>query len=318
MSEQRFLITGALGCIGAWSCAQLVREDVPVVVYDLGTNTDRLELVMAPHQLDGLTIVAGDVTDLDQLERTIVEHGITHMIHLAAMLLPLVKADPPRGAAVNVVGTTNVFEAAPRHGIRGIAYASSAAVYGPGAGPRVEDAGEPTSLYGAFKLANELTAKIFFADEGVRSVGLRPYVVYGPGRDHGLTADPTLAMAAAARGEGYAMRWGGRCQLQLASDAASVFIAAARSEHDGAAVFNLGGPSSHASDVVSAIETAAPEVAGRVTYEDVQLPFPEEMDDGGLEAVVGPIEWTPLAEGTRRTIEAYRPAVVSSPPAPGS
>jgi UDP-glucuronate 4-epimerase len=306
---ERFLITGALGCIGAWSCAQLVREHVPVVVYDLGTNTERLELVMSPEELEGVTMIAGDVTDLDQLERALADHGTTHVIHLAAMLLPAVKADPPRGAAVNVVGTTNVFEAAKRHGVRGVAYASSAAVYGPRAGGRAEDAGEPTSLYGVFKLANEGTAKVFFEDEGLGSIGLRPYVVYGPGRDHGLTADPTLAMAAAARGEGYAMRWGGRCQLQYAADAASIFIAAARAEHDGAAVFNLGGPSSHATDVVSAIEAAAPEVAGQVTFEDAQLPFPEEMDSGGLEEVVGPIDWTPLADGARLTIEHYRAVV---------
>jgi UDP-glucuronate 4-epimerase len=311
MTDESFLITGALGCIGAWSCAQLVREDVPVIVYDLGTNTERLELIMSPEELDRLTLIRGDVTDLDQLESTIVEHGITHIVHLAAMLLPLVKADPPRGAAVNVVGTTNVFEAAKRHGVRGIAYASSAAVYGPGAGPRIEDAGEPTTLYGVFKLANEGTAHVFWEDEDVGSVGLRPYVVYGPGRDHGLTADPTLAMAAAARGEGYDMRWGGRCQLQFAGDAAAIFIAAARAEHRGAAVFNLGGPSSHMRDVVTAIEAIVPDVAGRVTFEDVQLPFPEQMDAGDLENVVGPIDWTPLEEGTRLTIEHYRARVAA-------
>src|SRR2546426_6375324 len=281
MSDERFLITGALGCIGAWSCAQLVRERAPVVVFDLGTNTERVELIMSPDELEGLTLIRGDVTDLDQLEQAIAEHGITHVVHLAAMLLPLVKANPPLGAAVNVVGTTNVFEAAKRHGIRGIAYASSAAVYGPDAGPRIEDAGEPTTLYGVFKLTNEGTAHVYFEDEGVGSVGLRPYVVYGPGRDNGLTADPTLAMAAAARGEGYEMRWGGRCQLQYAADAARIFVSAARAEHDGAAVFNLGGPSSHASDLVSAIEAAAPEVAGGITFSDVQLPFPEGMEEGG-------------------------------------
>jgi nucleoside-diphosphate-sugar epimerase len=105
------------------------------------------------------------------------------------------------------------------------------------------------------------------------------------------------------------MRWGGRCQLQYAADAARIFITAARAEHDGAAVFNLGGPSSHASEIVSAIEAATPEVAGRVTFDDVQLPFPEEMDAGGLEDVVGPIEWTTLQEGTRQTIELYRTRV---------
>jgi UDP-glucuronate 4-epimerase len=305
----RFLITGALGCIGAWSCAQLVREDVPVVVYDLGANTERLELVMSPAELERLTLIRGDVTDIAQLEAALAEHEITHVVHLAAMLIPLVKADPPRGAAVNVVGTTSVFEAAKRQGVRGIAYASSAAVYGPGAGPRVEDAGRPTSLYGVFKQANEGTARVFWEDDGVGSVGLRPYVVYGAGRDQGLTADPTLAMAAAARGDGYAMRFGGRCQLQYAADAARIFIAGARAEHAGAAVFNLGGPSSHIGEVVAAIETAAPEMAGRITFEDVQLPFPEEMDAAGLEDVVGSIEWTTLEEGARLTIEHYRARV---------
>ena len=312
MSGERFLVTGALGCIGAWSCAQLVREGVPVVVYDLGTDTERLELTMSPQELGRLTLINGDVTDLTQLERTIVDHGITHVIHLAAMLLPSVKADPSRGSAVNVVGTTNVFEAAKRRRLHGLAYASSAAVYAPDAGPRIEDAGEPTSLYGVFKLTNEETARVFFADEGLGSVGLRPYVVYGPGRDHGLTADPTLAMAAAARGEGYVMRWGGRCQLQYAADAARVFIAAARSEHRSAAVFNLGGPSSHMREVVAAIETAVPEVAGLIEFEDVQLPFPEEMEGGRLQEIVGPIRWTPLDEGTRLTIERFRARVAQA------
>lgn len=310
--KERFLITGALGCIGAWSCAQLVREDVPVVVYDLGTSIKRLELIMSPEELESLTLIQGDVTSLEQLEETITDHGITHIVHLAAMLLPLVKADPPRGAAVNVVGTTNIFEAAKRHRVRGISYASSAAVYGPTAGPRIEDAGAPTTLYGVFKLANEGTAQVYFADDGVGSVGLRPYVVYGPGRDNGLTADPTLAMGAAARGEGYEMRWGGRCQLQYAEDAARIFIASARAEHGGASAFNLGGPSSHMSEVVTAIERAAPELAGRVTFDDVQLPFPEEMDAGALEDVIGPVEWTSLEEGTRQTIEHYRASVAKA------
>jgi UDP-glucuronate 4-epimerase len=310
--KERFLITGALGCIGAWSCAQLVREDVPVVVYDLGTSIKRLELIMSPEELASLTLIQGDVTSLEQLEKTIADHGITHIVHLAAMLLPLVKADPPRGAAVNVVGTTNIFEAAKRQRVRGISYASSAAVYGPTAGPRIEDAGAPTTLYGVFKLANEGTAQVYFADDGVGSVGLRPYVVYGPGRDNGLTADPTLAMAAAARGEGYEMRWGGRCQLQYAEDAARIFIASARAELGGASAFNLGGPSSHMSEVVTAIERAVPELAGRVTFDDVQLPFPEEMDAGALEDVIGPVEWTSLEEGTRQTIEHYRASVAKA------
>jgi hypothetical protein len=120
VSTERFLVTGALGCIGAWSCAQLVREGVPVVAHDLGEDTRRLESIMSPEELARLTFVKGDILDLVQLEQVIVDHGVTHLIHLAAMLLPLVKADPPRGAAVNVVGTTNVMEAAKRRRVRGL------------------------------------------------------------------------------------------------------------------------------------------------------------------------------------------------------
>ena len=42
-------------------------------------------------------------------------------------------------------------------------------------------------------------------------------------------------------------------------------------------VFDVGGPAVHMSEVVAAIEAAAPEAAGTITYEDVPLPFPEEL-----------------------------------------
>jgi UDP-glucuronate 4-epimerase len=62
MTDERFLITGALGCIGAWSCAQLVREDVPVILYDLGTNTERLELIMSPDELKPVSYTISEPT----------------------------------------------------------------------------------------------------------------------------------------------------------------------------------------------------------------------------------------------------------------
>jgi nucleoside-diphosphate-sugar epimerase len=306
MMGERFLITGALGCIGAWATRLLVEEGVPVVAFDLGDDPHRLRLILPPEQLEQVTLVRGDVTDLDGLERAVAEHGITHLVHLAALLIPQIKADPARGATVNVVGATTVFEVARRRNLRGLSYASSAAVYGPGDGSRIEDARAPATLYGAFKLANEATARVYWQDEGLGSVGLRPYVVYGPGRDTGLTAAPTLAMAAAARGEPYRIGFGGRCQLQLAADAARVFVQAARAAHQGAAVFNLGGPASHMREVVDAIEAAAPESTGKIEFEDVQLPFPEELDPGELERVVGYAPSTPLAEGVRATIDLFR------------
>ena len=300
---ERFLITGALGCIGAWATRLLLEEGAEVVTYDLARDRSRLELVVEPSDLARVTAVAGDVTDLEQLERALDEQEITHVVHLAALLVPLARENPPRGALVNVVGTTNVFEAVKRRRdrIRGVAYASSAAVYGPGDGPTArEDApGHPATHYGVHKQANEGTARIYWADDGVPSIGLRPYIVYGPGRDHGLTASPTLAMAAAARGESSRIAFGGRAQLQFAPDAARAFVDAARGATDGARVGNLGGPVVSMEEVARAIEAAAPGV--RVDVDPTPLPFPPEY-----EARVFPAPVTPLAEGVRSTVEHLR------------
>jgi UDP-glucuronate 4-epimerase len=141
---------------------------------------------------------------------------------------------------------------------------------------------------------------VYWRDDGVASVGLRPHIVYGPGRDHGMTAGPTLAMVAAVRGEPYEIPFGGRAQFQYAPDAARLFIEAAREAREGALVRNLGGPSEHVADVVAAIEAAVPEAAGTITFkEDVLLALPEEME------ALRPVS-TPLAEGVRETAELLK------------
>ncbi len=315
MSE-RFLVTGALGCIGAWTVAALVREGVPVVGFDLGTDTGRLRLIMSDEELDAVTIVRGDLTDRAALDRALDEHGVSHVVHLAALLIPLIKADPPRGTAVNVVGTTHVLDAAKTRGLA-VAYASSAAVFS-AADPspvRADADGHPTTFYGVHKLACEGLARIFWTEEGVASVGLRPFIVYGPGRDVGLTAAPSLAMAAAARGEPAHIAFGGRTQLQFAPDVGRMFVAAARAATEGARVFNVGGPVEHVRDCIAAIEAAVPELAGRITFDDAPLQFPEEFEGESLERALGPLVRTPLAEGVRATIETYREA--ASEQAPG-
>jgi nucleoside-diphosphate-sugar epimerase len=94
--------------------------------------------------------------------------------------------------------------------------------------------------------------------------------------------------------------------LQYAPDVAAAFVAAARADVDGAHVFNLGGPSVDMSDVVAAIESAAPEAAGRVTIAGDPLPFPPAASDGDLGKVVGPLIRTPLGAGVASTIERFR------------
>jgi len=318
MPNDRFLITGALGCIGAWTVRNLVREGTPVVVFDLASDPRRLKLIMSDDELARVTFVTGDITDLEALERALDEHAITRVIHLAALQIPFVRANPPLGARVNVVGTVNVFEAVARRRDRigRLVYASSAAVYdavdaGESGVVAHGAAGHPTTLYGVFKQANEGTARVYWQDAQVASIGLRPYIVYGPGRDQGLTSSPTKAMVAAALGKPYHIPYGGRAAYQYADDVARTFIACARAPFQGAEIFNLGGSVATMGEIVAAIEAAAPEVRGLITFDDKPLPFPEAFDAAPLEQVIGALPFTPLAQAVAATIALFRERIAA-------
>lgn len=313
-NDEHFLVTGALGCIGSWTVAQLVREGVDVTAYDLGEDSYRLRYVLEGDELAAIDFVQGDIADLDRLERVTAKNGITHMIHLAALQVPFCKADPPLGALVNVVGTVNVFEVAKRRAdhVQRVVYASSAAVYGPTssypAGPvPAEVALYPGTHYGVYKQANEGTARIYWQNDGVTSIGLRPYIVYGLGRDQGMTSGASKAMLAAAAGRSFHIPHGGRADFHLASDVAKTLIKCVRAAYVGASVHNVRGDGTHISQVVAAIEAAAGGSSGKVTYEaDVTFPFPERLSEASLAEIIGEVPHTPFEEGVKRTVQGFR------------
>jgi nucleoside-diphosphate-sugar epimerase len=304
---ERVLVTGALGCLGAWALKAVLDDGDEAVGLDLGDKTHRLDLALTAAERGRVTLVQADITDAAGLGRILDEHAITRVVHFAALQVPFCRADPELGARVNVVGTVNVFQAVKDRldRIPGVAYASSAAVYGPhDPSPAPESGGTaPSTLYGVYKLANEGTARLFWEESRVPSVGIRPYVVYGPGRDQGMTSGPTLAMAAAARGEGFEIGYGGSAQYDYAPDVARVFVRAA-GVGEGAVVGNYPGVRASMAEVVAAIEAAAPDAAGTITWKETPLPFPAELEFGAL----GPVPSTSLAHGVRETIERFRAA----------
>jgi len=291
----------------------LIADGTPAVVYDLDADPRRLRLLLTPDELGRVTFVKGDITDLDDFGSALDAHEITHIIHFAGLQVPFCKANPSLGAQVNVVGTVNVFEAVKQRKDRigGVVYASSVAVfgapgdYGQGAVMRDDTPLNPHTHYGVFKQANEGTARIYWDDDGVPSIGFRPYVVYGIGRDQGVTSTPTTAMLAAAAGLDYHISFGGQTTFHLADDTAKAFIQAARTPFDGAGVHNLGGPAPHMQQVVDAIRAAEPSSVG-ITFEPSALPFLAEVDSSGLEDRIGQVHHRSLEEGVADTISGFR------------
>jgi nucleoside-diphosphate-sugar epimerase len=307
--DNSFLVTGALGCIGAWTVYHLVQQGEPVVSFDIDDHGHRLDLLLTPEERRAITFVQGDLSDFEQVFDTVRRYDVTHIIHLAALQVPFCRANPVLGAQVNVVGTVNVFEAARQCELSHIAYASSIAVYGPSeiypSGPIAHDAPfDPRTLYGVYKQANEGTAHVYWQDHGISSTALRPYTVYGVGRDQGLTSDPTKAMLAAAAGKPFQINFASRMQLQLASDVALQFIEASRHSLDGSYGFNLGGAVVDMAEVIDIIQQIVPDA--RITQSDTQLPFPECFDDTDLKRHADHVYETPLADGIRETIDRFR------------
>ena len=327
MSE-KFLVTGASGCIGAWTVRLLLDDGVPVTATDVNSDLRRLRLISGDTEPEADFAVL-DITQHGDVADVIRDRGITHVVHLAGLQLPFCAADPPRGALVNVVGTVNMFEAVKAAGGRiGLAYASSAAVYGTGAGSSGSLVGDasplhPDSHYGVYKAANEGTARIYSISDGIGSVGLRPFIVYGPGRDQGLTSDPTTAMLAAAAGVPFKIKFGGSLLLTYAADCARAFIAAARaaSGSGDAICLNVPGQRVGVAALVHMIEAAVPGSDGLVSFETTPLGLPSLIAGPALEAVTGALPGTSLHEGIRATLETFQRALASgmlSPPVPGN
>lgn len=314
-TASRYLVTGAYGCIGAWTAQLLVARGSDVVTFDAGDDPRRLRLLMSDEQLEQVVQIRGDIRELDAVQWVLDEHEITNVIHLAALQVPFCRADPPLGAEVNVVGTVNLFEAVQRRAdrISNIVYASSIAAHAPeGHDGDPGEAGLPTTLYGVYKRANEGTAHVYWSDHGLASIGLRPHTVFGPGRDQGLTSAPTYAALAAATGQSYRIPYGGRHQLQYAPDVAAAFIQASDADLSGAPVHDLGGEVTGIDEVIAAIERVVPESQGTLAYDsDTRLPFPSGTDDGGLDAVIGSRSPTSLDDAVAQTIERFRRAVAS-------
>jgi UDP-glucuronate 4-epimerase len=298
-SLSRILITGALGAVGVWTARSLLERGHEVVALDAGDDTHRLPVALTEEQAAALIRVRADVTDLGAVERVIDEHDVRGVVHLAALQVPFVRADPALGTRVNVLGTVNAFEAVRRRSGRvgPVVYASSIAVYG--AGGTLAAGDQPGTLYGVQKRDNEGTALRYFEDYGVSSIGLRPHTVYGPGRDQGLTSSPTTATVAAAAGVAYRISFGGGAQLQYAPDVGEVFARAAELEYEGASVHDLGGPP------VTMAELAGMLGPG-ITAGDDPLPFPADVDGTSLAELLGESIGRPVQDSVADALRQFQ------------
>ncbi len=191
--NNRIIITGAAGFIGAFLSARLVREGWNVIgldninaYYDPGIKEDRIRMIeaAAAEGLGFFRLVRGDLTDAALVERLFAENGFDVVVNLAAQAGVRYSIENPKAYIdSNLVGFYNVLEACRHHPVKHLVYASSSSVYGGNEKvPFSEDdrVDSPVSLYAATKKANELMAHAYSKLYSIPATGLRFFTVYGP------------------------------------------------------------------------------------------------------------------------------------------
>jgi UDP-glucuronate 4-epimerase len=196
------LVTGGAGFIGSHLVGRLLAEtDRRVVILDNFNDyyDPRLKRagVAELASESRVTLVEGDFCDVDQVAPLLLDHGVRAICHLGASPgVPASLSHPRQYVENNVLGTLAVLEAARRHPVERLLFASSSTVYGRGAAaPFVEDAplGIPASPYGASKRSAEILGLTYHQLFGIPFTSLRLFNVYGP------RLRPELALAVFTR-----------------------------------------------------------------------------------------------------------------------
>ena len=296
----RVLVTGGSGFIGGWMIRRFVARNWDVRVFDIKDDRRITREIVGP-AADSLDWRVGDIADGAAVTRAAA--GCDVIVHLAAVLTPACQADPVRGAQIDLVGQLNAFLAARQHTMKGVVYMSSAGVFGP------DDGKQPFPLthYGAFKLAGEGSARAFWEDDKLPSIGFRPLVVYGPGRELGLTAGPALACKAAARGEPYVIPFTGSTDFLYVDDIAAAFEAAVQAQMTGARVFNVLGEVATVDGLIAEIRRHAPDA--QLSAKGPVLPITAHLARDDLATALPGLPRTSLAAGVKATIDHYRKAL---------
>ena len=236
------VVTGAAGFLGRHISRRFAREGWDVVGFDLEDSSGT-----------GVESVVGDLMDLALVDGAVA--GADVVLHVGAIGdVYLAGERPDLAAAVNVVGTANVINAALAHDVR-VVYASTWEVYGePISEPIDEDHPTfPDHPYSITKLAGESLILTSCRLGGLRALALRLGTAYGTGlRPNSVFR---IFLDKATKGEPITIQGDGSQGRQFthASDIARAFEMAAQSEISGMAL-----------NVVSPETTTIKELAERI------------------------------------------------------
>ena len=313
------LVTGGYGCIGAELIRHLLRTtDEAILLGSRNVSDERTARVFYDIELqDRVTCISLDVSDETQVNDTFEKFDISRIAHLGALQTPDCNAHRSLGMHINLGGTQNLIEAVKRcrPNLERFVFASSIAVYGPRAsypGPRVPMDAEPNpvNVYGIWKLASEHLCNLFAMETSVPTLSLRPAVLYGPGRDLGLTSTPTTAMKYAAIGKPYEIPFCTKQDYCFAPDVGAAFGHALMRPFVGYGAFTLPATTVAMPELVESMGNAATSLgigeSFQISHGDDEVPFICDLEYEPFTTAFPEVPHTSIADGLRKSLEVFR------------
>ena len=293
---KNILIFGGCGFLGSWITKALLKKNLKITIFDLRIKTDLLKNLIG-NDLNKINFIEGDISDYEQVLKA--TEDMNYILNLAGLMTPDCSSNPSLGAEVNVKGSINVFEAIKKNNIKFLIYTSSGGVYGN------EDKYNPfpETHYGAFKLAVEGMARAYFNESLISSVGLRPFVIYGPGREVGGTAGVTLACKAAKQNFEYTVGFSGKVGFVYVEDVTNLVERLIDKAPVGAITMNINGITTSVENFVSIIKKNIPDA--KVKSSGKPLSVVEEILGGEPSKTFKDFKYTSLDNGINKTINFY-------------
>ena len=242
------LITGGTGVNGAATARLLVSRGQRPVLLD-----NRVDMSLIADIVNDVDVVTGDILDGPRLQEMVAAHGISHIVHMAALMPGPAEANPGLAIAIGVDGTLNVLEAARACNIQRVVYTSSNAFIGDVRGkhghPDFVPLDEslppnPADMYGVTKVCSETLGNYYRKRYGVDFVALRYPSIYGPGKlaRHGVLALYGKVIEDAMAGREFSIPRGGdqRNDVVYVGDVAHSIVLALNAEGLTQGTFNIG------------------------------------------------------------------------------
>ena len=290
-------IYGGSGFIGSWITKFLLNNNFQITIFDKKTNKDFLNRIIGQN-VEKIDFVEGDILEYETVLKTAKDHSV--LINLVGLMTPDCSNNPRLGNQVNIIGSINVFEAALEAKCNLVVYTSSGGVYG----QKDKINPFPETHYGAYKLAIEGIARAYNLESKLNSFGLRPFVVYGPGREIGGTASISLACKAVAEDKEYKIEFGGKAGFVYVEDVANIVLKILDSLPIGAKVMNINGISGTVANIVEYLNSFTKNK--KITNHGNTLPIVDEILGNGPLDYFNNFRFTDLKTGLEKTISYYK------------